>query len=86
MRTVRGDILMVCGPDPNRLSTATATQFFPLIARIDPPFSVVGSCCWECMHCTVIPRSKSNDLIWKAQVMGVFVLLVVGWRLMEFFN
>jgi hypothetical protein len=33
------------GPLPKRLSTATATHLFPAMAKMDPPFIVVGSCC-----------------------------------------
>ena len=35
----------ICGPEPNLLSTATATHSFPAMAKMEPPFIVVGSCC-----------------------------------------
>ena len=61
---VRGETLIVCGPDPNRLSTAIAIQFLPAMAKMDPPLRVVGSCCcWAFVVCVVRDNSKNGYIL-----------------------
>lgn len=75
---LRGATLTIWGPLPKRLSMAKATQFWPDMAKTEPPFSVVGSCC--CCACTDVRSTGKRKDTTRHFIMVVAAFLCSDFR------